>query len=174
MTQSTASPTGQLAKDSRQDRTQWGLAIGAITLGLLLFVYGRGTFAGPGQSVTYVITVVPKDAVNLDCASSQTFAGRRCGYDEGTQAVTVERRLRPYVTTGRELLLLGGVFESKGAAAWLMEANAKGDAARVTLECRAKVFGTAPRVSVRWSQDSAFQPESDVTVADVDDCVVKR
>lgn len=166
--------TEQVAIDPRQDRTQWGIAIGAILLGLLLFVYGRGTFAGPGQPVTYVITVVPKDAVNLDCASSQAFAGRRCGYDDAAQSVSGERRLRPYVTTGRELLLLSGVFESKGAAAWLADAHAKGDATRVTLECQAKVLGTAQRVSVRWAQDSAFQPESDVTVAEVGDCVVKR
>lgn len=151
-------------------RTEWGIAFGAVLCGLLLFVFGRGSLAGPGHLTTYVITVVPRDATNLDCASDQSFGSLRCGYDERAHSITTERRLRPYVTTGRELLLLSGVFESTGVASWLAQATAKGDDSRVTLECRAKILSTAARVSVRWSGDAAFQPESNVSVAEVDGC----
>jgi hypothetical protein len=78
------------------------------------------------------------------------------------------------VTVGRELLLLSGVFESKGVAAWLAAAQQSGDQSRVTLECHSAILGTAPQVLVRWAPDGEFSPEHGVMVANVEDCVVKR
>jgi hypothetical protein len=82
--------------------------------------------------------------------------------------------LRPFVTLGRELLLLSGVFESGSVAAWIDAARKSGDETRVTLDCYAKILGTMPEVLVRWAPDGQFQPEQSIVVADIEDCIVKH
>lgn len=153
---------------------QWIVALGAVLAGSLLLAFGRGSIPQAGQATTYSITVVPMDATNLACASDLTMAGRRCAFDGRSQSVTIERPLRPFVTLGRELILLSGVFESSSVAAWLDAARKSGDDTRVTLDCYAKILGTMPEVLVRWASDGPFQPEQSVVVADIEDCVVKR
>lgn len=161
-------------KSGRQQGKQWWVALGAIAVSAAVVMFGRGSLPGPGKATTFVITVVPRDARNLDCALSQSMQGKRCGFDDANQPVTTERPLRPYVTVGHELLLLSGVFESKEVASWLDEALKNRDESRVTLECRTRPLGIVPRVSVRWASDGAFQAEQNVMAAVVDDCVVKR
>lgn len=153
---------------------QWLLALGAIIVAALLFTFARGSVPKEGQSTTYTITVVPLDARSLACASNVAMSGRRCSFDAQSQPLGVERPMRPFVTTGRELLLLSGVFESGSVAAWLDGAHKSGDDARVTLDCYARILGTLPEVLVRWAPDGPFLPEQNVMAADVDDCVVKR
>jgi hypothetical protein len=153
---------------------QWLVALGAIVAGALLFTFGRGSIPKAGQSANYTITVVPLDARSLACASDVTMSGRRCSFGAQSQPLGVERPLRPFVTTGRELLLLSGVFESGSVAAWLDAAQKSGDEARVSLDCYAKILGTLPEVLVRWAPNGPFLPEQNVMVADVDDCIVKH
>jgi hypothetical protein len=160
-------------RESLEHRSWW-VALGAILLGSLLFAFGRGSLPKPGQSTTYTITVVPSDARNLACASDTTLSGRRCGFDEKAHAVAGERPLQPYVTVGREVVLLSGVFESGSVAAWRAAAQRTGDDTRVTLNCYARILGAMPEVSVRWAVDGAFRPEHGLMSADIEDCVVQH
>lgn len=153
---------------------QWLVALGAILVGAVLFAFGRGSLPGPGTAASYQITVVPEDAHNLECASDVVLGNRRCGFDSASRPVPGERPLRPFVTVGRELLLLSGVFESTSVAAWVAESEKNHDDSRVTLECYARTLGVVPRVTVRWATGGQFQPETSVMSADVQDCVVKR
>lgn len=153
---------------------QWWIALGAIVVSALLFALGRGSLPRAGQATTYAITVVPTDARALECASNAVMRDRRCGFNAQLQPLPERRPLRPFVTVGRELLLLSGVFESNSVAAWLEEARKNGDETRVTLQCYARILGIMPRVSVRWVANGDFQPEGSVMSADVEDCVVQR
>jgi hypothetical protein len=153
---------------------QWLVAFGAILVGALLFNFGRGSIPRQGQSTSYAITIVPSDARSLACASDTVIGGQRCGFDGKSRPFGGERPLRPFVTTGRELLLLSGVFESSSVAAWLAAASKGGDESRVTLLCYARILGTLPVVGVRWAPDGSFQPELGVMSADIEDCVVQH
>lgn len=152
----------------------WQIAIGTLLVGATVFFFGRGDIPRAGQSTNYAITVVPSDATALACASNLTMSGRRCGYDEQARPVGVEKPLRPFVSIGRELLLLSGVFESSSVAAWLADAQKRGDDARVTLNCYARLTGAMPRVLVRWAPEGEFQPEQNVMSAEIEDCVVQH
>ncbi|HEY5955430.1 MAG TPA: hypothetical protein VIV60_02705 [Polyangiaceae bacterium] len=154
---------------------QWWLTAATLSAAILIFFFGRGSLPKAGQFTTYVITVVPSDAAGLACASSVVIANQRCAYDDQQlQPSRVERPLRPYVTVGRELLLLSGVFESKSVSDWLAQARQTGDEARVTLTCRARILGPVATTSVRWAPDGQFQPEHNVMAANVNDCTVQR
>jgi hypothetical protein len=169
------SPSGAVSMNGESlANRSWWVAFAAILLGSLLFAFGRGSLPKAGQSTTYAITVIPLDARTLACASDTVLSGRRCGFDGKSQLVPGERPLRPYVTVGRELVLLAGVFESSSVAAWLAAAQRTGDETRVTLNCYARILGTMTEVSVRWAVDGAFQSEHSVMSADIEDCVVQH
>src|SRR5512145_1685851 len=174
MSDRSSSTDAAFASSRRAMQRQWVIACGAVLIGALLFAFGRGSWLGNGHSALYVVTVVPADARSLECASDQVFGPRRCGFDQKQQPVITDRPLRPFVTVGRELLLLSGVFESNSVAVWLSAAQQSGDSSRVTLECRATILGSAPQVFVRWAPNGEFSPEHGVTAANVEDCVVKR
>lgn len=153
---------------------RWQVAAGTLLVATLIFFFGRGTIPKSGESTSYAITVVPLDALALACSSNLAMSGKRCGFDEQTRPTGVQKPLRPFVTTGRELLLLSGVFESSSVADWLAAAKRSGSDARVTLNCYARILGTMKKVSVRWAPDGPFQPEHNVMSADIEDCVVKH
>lgn len=118
------------------------------------------------------ITVIPPDAVNLDCASGVRFEDTQCAFDSGAKPQPVAKPLRPYVTTGRELLLLSGVFEEPNVGAWLQRARQTGSDARVTLNCDVTMLGRLRSVVVRWQTNAAWGQEKDVPVAKVKKCQV--
>jgi len=153
---------------------QWLVAVGAILVSVLLLAFGRGSIPREGQATNYTITIVPADARSLACASDVVMSNRRCGFNAHSQPVNNDRPLRPYVTVGREVVMLAGVFESGSVAAWVEAANKSGDESRVTLDCYARILGTMSEVLVRWAPDGPFQPEQNVMVSDIDDCVVKQ
>jgi hypothetical protein len=162
-----------MTNDILQQR-QWWVTAATLVAAALIFFLGHGSQANPGQPTTYVVTVVPGDALGLACASSVSIGSRRCAYDDRQQASGVERPLRPYVTVGRELVLLSGVFESPQVQEWLTQARRANDDARVTLTCRGKWLGSVATTAVRWAPDGQFQPEHDVMSAEVSDCAVQR
>jgi hypothetical protein len=174
MSNSPTNPGATSVNGKMLENRQWWIAIGAIVVSVLLVAFGRGSMLGKGQSTQYVITVVPSDARSLACAMGPSLGDRRCGYDANLQPTGAPRPLQPFVTTGHELLLLSGVFESSSVAAWLVQAQKSGSDERVVLECYAKILGAAAQVSVRWTPDGPFQTENGVMSAEVEDCVVKR
>jgi hypothetical protein len=118
------------------------------------------------------ITVIPPDAVNLDCSSGVRFGDTQCAFDAAGKPQQVAKPLRPYVTTSRELLLLSGVFEEPNVSTWLQRARQTRSDARVTLNCDVTTLGRLRTVVVRWQTGAAWGQEKDVPVAKVKKCQV--
>ncbi len=153
----------------------WMIAGGALLASAGLLLLGRGHAAGVGAIMPLSITLIPQDAVNLDCSSDTGFGVARCAFDSyGRMRSDAMTSLRPYVTTGRELFLLAGVFEESEVQQWLTHARYSGNNARVTVDCRATLLGKLDQVAVRWQAGTAFSNESHVPVAKVDNCHVTR
>jgi hypothetical protein len=156
-------------------RRDWLLATGGLVVASALF-FGRDRGAATGTPLPFALTVVPADAQGLDCASRTPIGGQRCAFDGRGQRVepagAAERPLRPFVTTGGELLLLGGVFEESHVADWLREANAQGSAARVTLECQGEFLSLSGAVRIRFAAENPWQPERDLSVGRIETCAV--
>ena len=153
----------------------WAFAGAVVALSVALLAWGRGRAPAVGSQVPLSITVIPQDAVNLDCASNTIFGGARCNFDPyGRLQAEGQPALRPFVSTSRELFLLAGVFEQPEVMQWLTQARYSGSGARVTLNCQATLLGTLGTVGVRWQQGAAFANESNVPVASVRNCKVQR
>jgi hypothetical protein len=155
-------------------KTAWLTALALIVASGALLVWGRGHAAQAGAHFPLSITVIPADAVNLDCSTDAHFGDVRCNFDAQGRAQPAALPLRPYVTTGRELWLLSGVFEQPVVHDWLTQARRAGSNARVTVDCRAQLLGELKTVPVRWQTGAAFASESNVPVARVSDCRVAR
>jgi hypothetical protein len=158
----------------REPQSTWLVASGAIALSFALLTLGRGHAASAGTSMPISITVVPADAVNLDCSSDTAFGDAGCNFDAQGRPQKVENPLRPYVTTGRELWLLSGVFEAPAVRQWLAQAQRIGSSARVTIDCQGTLLGTLSTIAVRWQTGAAFGNEHRVPVARVGSCRVAR
>ncbi len=154
------------------DWRPWLVAGGALVLAALLLAFGRGHSAKMGDRTPVSITVIPVDSINLDCSSDLSFDSTRCAFDAHGKSQAVEKPLRPYVTTGRELLLLSGVFEAPDVGEWLQKARQTGSEARVTVNCQASVLGKVASIRVRWQTGAGWGTERDVPVARVSDCRV--
>jgi hypothetical protein len=157
-----------------QTKANWLIAVGAIALSTILLVAARGHGSNAGARVPISITVIPGDAVNLDCSSNVRFGNVQCNFDARGQPQKVELPLRPYVTTNRELWLLSGVFEQSAVHQWLLQAQYNGSSARVTVDCQGTLLGTLNTIAVRWLKGAAFADEHHVPVASVSDCRVIR
>lgn len=161
-------------KVTAESRRDWLIAAAAIMGAVGLLICGRGQASSPGSQVPISITVVPADATNLDCSSDARFGPVRCNFDASGRQDPVDQPLRPYVTTGRELYLLSGVFEQPEVNQWLQRARATGNSARVTVDCEATMLGQLGSVPVRWQTGAAFAPEQNVPVARVSNCRITR
>src|SRR6185295_9934038 len=122
--------------------------------------------------VPFVITVVPGDAHALDCAATAAVGGERCRLDDQDHPTSVEQLLRPFVTTGGELILLARLFEEPHVAAWLRGALAAGSTARVTLECRGQHLGTSGPVRVRFGSNARWDQQHGITAGRIEECTV--
>jgi hypothetical protein len=169
-----ASAPEVVAATRDQTRANWLIAIGAIALSTIVLVAARGHGRSAGTRVPISITVIPGDAVNLDCSSDARFGNVRCNFDGRGQSQKVELPLRPYVTTNRELWLLSGVFEQSAVHQWLLQAQYNGSSARVTIDCQGTLLGTLSTIAVRWQMGAAFADEHHVPAASVSDCRVIR
>ncbi len=155
---------------SRENWNPWWVAGTAVLLASLLLSFGRGRPSASAESIS--ITVVPPDAVNLDCSSGVRFDDTQCAFDSAGKPQAVAKPLRPYVSTSRELLLLSGVFEDPDVSAWLQRARQTGSDARVTLNCNLANLGRLRTVVVRFQRSAAWGQEKDVPVAKVKKCQV--
>jgi hypothetical protein len=157
---------------------EWAIAGAAIVLAALLFFAGRGRTPAVGSRVEFPVTVIPPDAANLGCASSEEFSGERCAFESDSQPSqtghAVDRPLRPYVTTYSQVVLLAGVFEDAQVAAWLERERSRGADDRVTLTCPSIFLGKAGTVGVRWRAQNAFSQEHDVPIGRVETCRVSQ
>ena len=157
---------------TRENWNPWWVTLGALLVAGLLLAFGRGHKGGVAQSMSFAITVVPADAVNLDCSGEQHFGDVHCAYDGQGRPSPGGNPLRPYVTVGRELILLSGVFEHPPVKNWLDGARRVGSNERVTLDCKAALLGDLPEISVRWQYGAGWGKEHNVLVAKIQTCTV--
>jgi len=150
---------------------EWAVAVAGIALAAAAF-FSRGGPASPGASVPFVVTVVPGDAHDLECAAAAPLGGERCRLDDQDHPTGAEQPLRPFVTTGGELILLARLFEEPHVAAWLREALAAGSTARVTLDCRGQYLGTSGPVRVRFGATARWDHQREVTAGRIEECTV--
>jgi len=161
-----------LAMSIHDNLNPWWVAGTAVILAGALLAFGRGRPAATAESMSISITVIPPDAVNLDCSSGVRFGDTQCAFDAAGKPQQVAKPLRPYVTTSRELLLLSGVFEEPNVSTWLQRARQTRSDARVTLNCDVTTLGRLRTVVVRWQTGAAWGQEKDVPVAKVKKCQV--
>jgi hypothetical protein len=159
---------------ARENWNPWSVTLAALVIAALLLAFGRGHPGHVSDSMSFAITVVPADSVNLDCSSDQRFGDVHCAYDGEGRPMPGANPLRPYVTVGRELILLSGVFEEPRVSHWLSQARAAGANERVTLDCKASMLGKLPQVAVRWQIGAAWGKEHEVPVAKIQSCTVGR
>lgn len=127
-----------------------------------------------GERIDVDITVLPNDAENLACASTQEVAGRHCGFESPTTVwskggdASADALLRPYATTGRARLLAGGLWTSPAIAAQ------KGTK-RFVARCRYTIEGKVQAPQVRWAKDGPWREmKGEWFTGHLADCTVKR
>jgi hypothetical protein len=156
---------------------------------LALFVIGLAIwvmFTASGYRNTYVsanecwrrggrnlieLTVVREDKINLACASNAAVGDLRCGYaaDRRVQPAPgpdEAHMLRPYNTTGGQLLL--------GAGLWSGAAMSKDlPAGRFTAWCDFEALGAVRSVALRWAPSGDFAPATKALPAgSLHDCFI--
>lgn len=149
---------------------RWALGAVLGSLGLLLFA--RGGAPSTGSTYHVALTVVPSDSADLDCADA-SIGGQRCGFSAGRRDPSVQRPLRPFVTTGGELMILSGVFESPSIVEWVTASRRARSNERVTLECEVRALGTVSKVGVRFRDGAPFTVQSDVRSGSAESCNVR-
>jgi hypothetical protein len=157
---------------ARERWNPWWVVLSALVLAALLL--GRGHPNGMRESMVLSITVIPPDASNLDCSGDQRFGDIHCAYDAQGRPLAGTNPLRPYVTIGRELILLSGIFEDPAVNGWLQAARHVGSSERVTLECKATTLGKLQTIAVRWQNGAAWGQEHNVPAAKVQGCTVSH
>jgi hypothetical protein len=144
----------------------FGALVGGLTLALTV---GRG-LGGAATRQALEVTIVPADAEGLGCSGGHDEL--RCGFDEAGAPVSVLVPLRPFVSTGGQLLLVRGLFESPGVRRWLEGAGGKGE--RVRVRCDARVLARDLEVRVRFGPGEAFGPSSRVLALEAEGCDILR
>jgi hypothetical protein len=137
---------------------------GVALLGAVLaLTVGRGTSS---TWTTVETTFTPADAEGLACVGQ--VGEVRCALDgQGAPVPTPTPPLRPFVTTGGELVLFAGVFESPKVASWLE--RARGTEVRVHVRCAAKLLTRSVQVRLRFRSTDPLGPR-EVPAFTVKDC----
>jgi hypothetical protein len=153
-------------------RRRWVL-LGAFVLTVGVVVWSSREPPVPiGGDIDLTFTLIPPDARGLSCSSAQPLEGERCAFDGAGAPVKVERPLRPYTTTSREIILLTGVFEDPSVQKWLEQATEKRDDTRVMVRCHGTFLGRAPQVKVRWGAEGSFEAMDDIRMGRMKTCRV--
>lgn len=155
---------------SHNEWNPWWVAGAALVLAGSVLLFARGRPARVGDSARLSITVIPADAMNLECSSNERFGAIHCAFDAAGKPLPGPLALHPYVTTGRELVLLSGVFEDPAVGLWLGRARQTGNSARVTVNCQADLLGRVSTIAVRWQAGASWGMERGVPVAKVREC----
>jgi hypothetical protein len=153
-------------------RRRWVLLGGFVLTGGVVLWSSREPPVPKGGDIDFTFTLIPPDARGLGCSSAEPLEGERCGFDGEGAPVKVQRPLRPYTTTSREIILLTGVFEDPSVVKWLEQAAEKRDEARVTVRCHGTFLGRVPRVKVRWGPEGSFEGMEDIRMGRMKTCRV--
>lgn len=171
----------------------------AIVLGLLgaNLVIAFGSFgekpkkraAAPsysiGQNIDVSLTLVSTDAKALACASADEIDGRHCELESSSpvkawskplsKELPIEARvLAPYKTTEDVMFLIPGLFHEPALIERLkIDPPVFGvEHARFTANCKMRIVGKMPKVTVRWAPSGPYYPASQVFVGTVSGCTI--
>lgn len=150
----------------------WLIAGGAIVLSVLLLSFGGGHAPAQGDRVPVALTIIPADEKNLGCSSSAEVSGLRCAFDAEGRPTTAARPLRPFVTLGRELVLISNLFELDSVKDFLARSRKKRSNDRVTLRCKAELKGTLRDFGVHWQAADPFERTKSASVLLASECRV--
>ena len=170
-----AQPTGALGKSLML----FIIVVGGLALGFALL--GRETGGGDGvatpkwkdgQQVDVELTLVPSDAKDLACGSTDEIAGRHCEYEDRAKRWSKssndpdEKILKPYTTTDRIQLLAAGVWDQPALTGKLPNT-------RFSVKCKFKVDGRIKKPLVRWQSDGTwFDQTTEWYAGGVSDCAI--
>jgi len=157
--------------EQAEARREWWLAGGAIALAVAVFVLGIA--GGKSEHASIAITVVPQDAMALECRNAAPFGELHCA-ELSSASLDDRNLLRPYVTVSGELLLLSSVFQQPEVAEWLRRAQRKQSGERVTLRCEGTHRGDAPSVEVRFGAQDSWRAQRNVPVLQIANCKVAK
>lgn len=152
----------------------WAIAGGAIVLSALLLSFGGGHAPSKGDRIPVALTIIPADERNLGCSSSAELSGLRCAFDGDGKPVAVALPLRPFVTLGRELVLIANLFELDSVKDFLARARKKRSNDRVTLRCKAELEGTLRDFGVHWQAADPFERIKSASVLRASECKVEE
>ncbi|MDQ2643616.1 MAG: hypothetical protein M3020_07370 [Myxococcota bacterium] len=152
----------------------WLITAGALVLSALLLALGGGRAPSKGDRVPVALTIIPADEKNLGCSSSAEVSGLRCAFDGEGKPVAVTHPLRPFVTLGRELVLISNLFELDSVEEFLTRARKKRSNERVTLRCKAELLGTLRDFGVHWQAGEAFEKTKSASVLRASECRVEE
>jgi hypothetical protein len=155
-----------------QDDNGWSPAVAGVIVSLLLFVLAPRGEAPSDAELSLELTVVPNDRTTLSCDSAAPIGGLQCTHAGGSP-VASDRPLRPYVTTGRELVLLSGVFEAPAVSNWVEASQRSGHKDRKTLRCRVIPLTQSASAGVRFKASGAFSLENQLMAGKVITCEVE-
>jgi len=146
----------------------------AVALSVLLLVFGRGQAPREGDRIPVALTIIPADERNLGCSSNEEVAGLRCAFDGDGKPVPAVQPLRPFVTLGRELVLISNLFELDSVKGFLARSRKKRSNDRVTLRCKAQLLGTLRGFGVHWQAGDRFERVESASVLRAGECRVEE
>ena len=152
----------------------WLIAGAALLLAALLLAFGGGRAPSTGDRVPVSLTIIPADEKNLGCSSDAEVAGLRCAFDGDGNPAAVTQPLRPFVTLGRELVLISNLFELDSVKDYLARARKKRSNDRVTLRCKAQLKGTLRDFGVHWQAEDRFERVQSASVLVASECRVQE
>ena len=123
------------------------------------------------------ITLVTADRNDLDCAAKESIQGFTCGFTGELVASPgdEERRLKPFYTVERRLILIPGLFlEPAIGARYQSELPDKPRQRlkRFTANCELRLIGTLAGVRTRWLAKGEWNPPEDIEVGTISNCKV--
>jgi hypothetical protein len=176
-----ASPT---SPTKRPKPAMW--IIGAIAVALVgLLVYGRGNKTQNAQSsaaatpaVAGDLTLQTADRNELDCLADKAFQNYQCGAVDEQQLRQVDEKLklRPFMTTDRQLYLIPGLFLEPAINQRFnaeLPDKPRDQLKRFTAKCKITTIGELDNVKLRWSPSGPWEPPKKFPVATVSGCTIE-
>jgi hypothetical protein len=122
-----------------------------------------------GSTIVLELTVVKEDKHNLACSSDKVFWGLHCGGERDLRGTGPDPLLlQPYNTTGNQLLLGAGLWNSADLKEPLPQE-------RFSVVCNYHVKGVVKSAAIRFARTGTFEPlTKTVTAGTFTDCVIPR
>jgi hypothetical protein len=155
---------------------EWLLVLAALPVALALWNI-RGRAPRPGDVVDAPITLTTADRDELGCAFDGQVHGHRCAFDGQGQRTGAPAPLAPYLTTGRALFFITGLFDQPALKARVAQEPPEDRTVeslhRFVAQCRLRLLERAQGVKIRFSTAAPFGPPESAWAAEVVDCLVE-